>query len=62
MEQFAFSDSSSEIHPSIKQMEREIIDFSRTIMHGDNEVTGHTTTGGTDSIANAILAHKIWGK
>lgn len=30
--------------------------------HGDEEVTGYTTTGGTDSIANAILAYKHWGR
>lgn len=31
-------------------------------MNGDEEVCGHVTTGGTDSISNAILAHKFWGR
>lgn len=62
MELFAFSDSTSNIFPSVKKMQRDIIAFSREIMHGDEEVCGHLTTGGSDSIANAVLAHKFWGR
>ncbi len=43
-------------------MERDILEFSKQIMNGDDEVCGHLTTGGTDSIANGILAHKFWSK
>ena len=32
-------------------MEKQIIMFARDMCHGDKEVTGYTTTGGTDSIA-----------
>ena len=43
-------------------MERELIMFAREMCHGDEEVSGFTTTGGTDSISNAILAYKHWAR
>lgn len=36
--------------------------FARDMCHGDKEVTGYTTTGGTDSIAQAILTYKHWAR
>ena len=62
MKLYTFSDSTREIFPSVKQMEREIVAFSKKMMHGDEETTGFTTSGGSDSIANAVLAHKLWGR
>ena len=41
-------------------MEKDLISFAWEMCHGDSEVTGYTTTGGTDSIANAILVYKHW--
>jgi sphinganine-1-phosphate aldolase len=32
------------------------------MFHSDEEVTGITTTGGTDSISNAILCYKLWAR
>ena len=43
-------------------MEWEIVHFAWKICNGDDEVCGYTTTGGTDSISNAILTYKHWGK
>lgn len=62
MELFTYSDSSTDLFPSVKKMQRDIVAFSSHIMHGDTEVCGHVTTGGSDSIANSVLAHKYWGK
>jgi sphinganine-1-phosphate aldolase len=62
MKMFTFTDNKSELFPSVKKMQRDIVKFSTHIMNGDEEVCGHLTTGGSDSIANAVLAHKFWGQ
>jgi sphinganine-1-phosphate aldolase len=62
MQYFTFTDSSAEMYPSVKKMQRDIISFSRLIMNGNEEACGHVTTGGTDSCYMAVLAHKFWGK
>jgi len=41
-----------------RQMENEIISFTKKMLHGDDETTGMTTTGGSESIFLAVLAHK----
>ena len=43
-------------------MEAEIVRFTKEIFHADSEVTGLTTSGGTDSISNAVLAYKLQAK
>lgn len=41
-----------------RQMENEVISFVRTMLNGDDQTTGMTTTGGSESIFLALLAHK----
>lgn len=54
--------SKKHLYPSVQHMEWELVMFAREMCHGDKNVTGFTTTGGTDSIANAILAYKHWAR
>lgn len=39
-------------------MENELISFTRKMLNGDDTTTGFTSTGGSESIFLAILAHK----
>lgn len=41
-----------------RNMELEIIAFCNKLLHGEDSYTGMTTTGGSESIFQAILAHK----
>ena len=36
--------------PSAIKMERDIVDIAKSLMHGDNEVVGTYTFGGTESV------------
>ena len=59
MKEFTFTDPSCpEAYPSLIQMEAEIISMTKGLFSADNNVCGITTTGGTDSIGNAILMYK----
>lgn len=40
--------------PSMIRMEKDIIDYSASLMHGDDEVTGTFTFGGTESVFLAV--------
>ena len=42
--------------PSLKQMEDEVIGMGLSLLHGDAECQGNSTSGGTDSITMAIKA------
>lgn len=41
-----------------RQMELEVISFCNKLLHGKDSYTGMTTSGGSESIFQAILAHK----
>lgn len=41
-----------------RQMENEVISFTKNLLHGDENCSGFTTTGGSESIFLAVLAHK----
>lgn len=43
------------VFPSAGVMERELVSFGRNIFHGDDDVVGNVTTGGTESCILAVL-------
>ncbi len=55
-----FSHSVTLKHKSIAQMEAEIVAMTKQVFNADDETLGMTTTGGTDSCMNAVLAYKLW--
>src|SRR6185369_8441069 len=47
---------------SVAVLERELIGFVRGLLHGDDEVVGSVTTGGTESCLLAVkTARDLWG-
>ena len=46
------------VFPSLKNMENEVIQMAATLLHGDEQVTGTRTSGGTESIYVAVRAAK----
>jgi len=47
-----------DIFPSIRKFESEIIKMTRSMLHGDEQVCGAVTSGGTESIIMAVKAHR----
>jgi glutamate/tyrosine decarboxylase-like PLP-dependent enzyme len=46
---------------SVAVMERELLDFARRVLHGDEEVVGTVTSGGTESCLLAVkTARDLW--
>ncbi|OZD69530.1 aspartate aminotransferase family protein [Rhodococcus sp. 06-1059B-a] len=43
------------VFPSVATIERELVDFGRSIFHGGEDVVGNVTTGGTESCILAVL-------
>lgn len=49
------------VFPSVALMERDIVDFARDIFHGDTDVFGTVTSGGTESCMLAVkTARDLW--
>ncbi len=49
------------VFPSIATMERELVGFARTMLHGGRGVTGSVTCGGTESCLLAVkTARDLW--
>lgn len=47
---------------SVAVMEREVVGFVRSLLHGDEQVVGNVTTGGTESCLLAVkTARDLWG-
>jgi len=46
--------------PSLRKFETEVVAMSADLVHGDAEVVGNMTTGGTESILCAVKAAKEW--
>jgi len=62
MEKFTFTETHNpDLYPSNSRMEAEIIAFTLKLFRGDDESSAVLTSGGTDSIANAVLTYKHWG-
>ena len=38
------------------------MDMTKQVFNGDDETFGMTSTGGTDSCMNAVLAYKLWAR
>jgi sphinganine-1-phosphate aldolase len=48
--------------PSIGRMENEVLSMVRDLLHGDDEAAGIFTSGGTESIFQAMLAMREWAR
>lgn len=48
------------VFPSLRKFETEVVAMSADLMHGDGEVVGNMTSGGTESILCAVKAAKEW--
>lgn len=47
--------------PSVASMERDLVRFARTMLHGDDDVVGTVTSGGTESCLLAVkTARDVW--
>ena len=50
------------VFPSLKNMENEVVQMAANLLHGDEQVSGTMTSGGTESIFMAVKAAKEWAK
>ncbi|MFM2283055.1 MAG: hypothetical protein RL222_559 [Bacteroidota bacterium] len=50
------------VFPSLKQMENDVVRIAANLLHGDEQVSGTMTSGGTESIFMAVKAAKEWAK
>ena len=50
------------IFPSTMQMERQIVRITAELLQGDEEVVGHFTSGGTESIMLAVKTARDWAR
>lgn len=48
--------------PSALRMENEVVSMSATHLHGDEDVVGNFTSGGTESIMLAVKAARDWAR
>ncbi len=47
--------------PSVARLEAEVVGFTRALLHGDDDVVGTVTTGGTESCLLAVKAARdLW--
>ncbi len=50
------------VFPSLKNMENEVVSMAASLLHGNEQVSGSMTSGGTESIFMAVKAAKEWAK
>lgn len=48
--------------PSLRRMEAEVVSMAAGLFHGDDDVAGAMTTGGTESIMMAVKAAREWAR
>ncbi|SEU14232.1 pyridoxal phosphate-dependent decarboxylase family protein [Stigmatella erecta] len=48
--------------PSLRRMESEVVSMAAELFHGDADVAGTMTTGGTESILMAVKAARQWAR
>ncbi|MBL9038076.1 MAG: aspartate aminotransferase family protein [Archangium sp.] len=48
--------------PSLRQMEVEVVSMAASLFHGDDDVVGTMTSGGTESIMMAVKAAREWAR
>lgn len=46
--------------PSLRKMESEVVGMTAHLLHGDENVTGTMTSGGTESIMMSVLSAREW--
>lgn len=51
-----------DLFPSVAQIEAELISMVKNLYHGDEDVCGLLTSGGTESIMMSMLAYREWGR
>ncbi|MBI2710359.1 MAG: aspartate aminotransferase family protein [Actinobacteria bacterium] len=51
-----------DMYPSATKMEGEIIAMTADMLHGDGDTGGVVTSGGTESLMNAMLVYREWGR
>ena len=50
------------VFSSLKRMENEVVQIAASLLHGDENISGSMTSGGTESIFMAVKAAKEWAK
>ncbi|CAE7548069.1 spl-1 [Symbiodinium sp. CCMP2456] len=50
-----------DLHPSLRQMDAEVVRMVINLYNGREDACGAFTTGGTESILMAMKAHRDWG-
>lgn len=50
------------VFSSLKRMENEVVQMAASLLHGDENISGSMTSGGTESIFMAVKAAKEWAK
>ena len=48
--------------PSLRRMETEVVKMTASLLHGDEQVVGNMTSGGTESLLLVMKAARDWGK
>ena len=48
--------------PSLRKFETEVVSITANLLHGDENTVGNMTSGGTDSILNAMKAARDWAR
>ena len=48
--------------PSLRKFETEVVAMSATLLHGDENVAGNMTSGGTESILCAVKTARDWAR
>lgn len=51
-----------DIFPEVREMEIDIINMTRNMFNGDENVCGNVTSGGTESILLAMYTYREWGR
>merc|ERR1712060_969577 len=52
----------SALHPSLRQMDAEVVQMTLNLYRGTPSCCGAFTTGGTESILMAIKTYRDWGR
>ena len=50
------------VYPSVLRLENELVALAKSHVHGDEEVVGNFTSGGTESIILAVKAARDWAR
>jgi glutamate/tyrosine decarboxylase-like PLP-dependent enzyme len=50
------------VFPSLQRMENEVVRMTASLLHGDEQISGCMTSGGTESIFMAVKTAKEWAK